>query len=366
MYINFWYPICTSEELDEGKPVRAETIGVRLVAFRDTAGAAHVLSDTCVHRGGSLSEGQVVGDRVKCPYHGWEYSGDGKCAKIPSMNGEKLPARAKVDSYPVAEKYGVVFAFLGDLPEDERPPEPIVNEDGREGWRISGPIVFDIEGYFERSVENGLDPTHNEFVHPAQGAPSVADHQVVVENQEWGSSFEAAFGPYTQETSRQKIAETTGTDGLRAGSWHVGPNTLMTGIYLPKNNTFVQYFFEQPQSKTRTRIFFINARNNTLGADKDEYINSTFLNIVAEDRKIIENLRPFATPETMTKELLTPGDAPIVRYREHLKDWEKRGWRIDWQAVGRDRHDVAYAIPSPSRRESGNWVLDPIPVLPAE
>jgi phenylpropionate dioxygenase-like ring-hydroxylating dioxygenase large terminal subunit len=363
MYINFWYPICTSEDLNEGKPARAETLGVRLVAFRDSKGVAHVLSDTCVHRGGALSEGKVIDDAVQCPYHGWEYGGDGRCTKIPWVNAKKPPARAKVDSYPVTEKYGVVFAFLGDLPEDERPPEPIVHEVDQEGWRVTGPVVFDIEGYFERSVENGLDPLHNEFVHPSQGAPSVSEDQVKVEDQDWGSSFEVQYGGYESEDTLNKIADVDRSEGMSAGSWHVGPNALMTGIYLPQNNSFIQYFFEQPLSKTKTRIFFINARNNTLGADKDDWINESFMKIAGEDRHIIANLRPFATPNTMTKELLTPGDAPIVRYREILKGWESRGWRVDWQAIERDKHDVAYAIPSPARRETGNWVLDPIPVV---
>jgi nitrite reductase/ring-hydroxylating ferredoxin subunit len=61
MYINFWYPICTTEELNEQNPRRAELLGVRLAAFRDESGAAHVLADTCVHRGGSLSKGKVIG-----------------------------------------------------------------------------------------------------------------------------------------------------------------------------------------------------------------------------------------------------------------------------------------------------------------
>jgi phenylpropionate dioxygenase-like ring-hydroxylating dioxygenase large terminal subunit len=366
MYINFWYPICTSVDLDENKPCRAELLGTRLVAFRDTAGQAHVLSDTCIHRGGSLGEGKIVGDCVACPYHGWEYRGDGTCAKIPSMNGKKVPGRAKVDSYPVCEKYGVVFAFLGDLPEAERPPEPHVEEHGQEGWRITGPIVFEIDAYFERSVENGMDPIHNEFVHPAQGAPSVESDNVVMEDREWGSSFEVAFGAYKEEASRQRVAETTKTEGLRAGSWHIGPNALMTGIYLPENNSFVQYFFEAPVSKKRTRIFFVNARNNALDADKDDWINSTFMNIAHEDMAIIQNLRPFGTPDTLTKEFLTPGDAAVVRYREYLAKWQKRGWRIDWQALKRSEEDAVYAIPSPARRESRNWVLDTLPMMPAD
>jgi phenylpropionate dioxygenase-like ring-hydroxylating dioxygenase large terminal subunit len=366
MYINFWYPICTSEELNNDKPIRAELLGVRLAAFRDSAGEAHVLSDVCVHRGGSLSKGKVDGDCVQCPYHGWKYSGNGACAEIPSTNGRKPPARAKIDSYPVYEKYGVVFAFLGDLPEAERPPKPVVDEADQEGWRVTGPVVFEVDAYFERSVENGMDPVHNEFVHPSQGAPAIDEDRFTVEEQPWGCLFEVAFGDYKDVEARQKVAETftDETGGLRAGSWHIGPNTLMTGIHLPNNVSFIQYFFEAPIDKKRTKIYFINARNNTLEADKDEWINGTFMNIAAEDRGIIENLRPHATPDTMTKELLLPGDAAVVKYREYLKTWENQGWRIDWPTLRRDEEDVAYAIPSPARRDSRNWVIDTIPVMP--
>ena len=62
MYINFWYPICKSEELNDDKPVEAQVLGLPFVAFRDSAGKPHVLSDTCVHRGGSLSKGWVKDD----------------------------------------------------------------------------------------------------------------------------------------------------------------------------------------------------------------------------------------------------------------------------------------------------------------
>ena len=60
MYINFWYPICRTDELTDGGPVRSTLLGTQYVVFRDAEGQAHVLSDTCVHRGGSLSKGKVV------------------------------------------------------------------------------------------------------------------------------------------------------------------------------------------------------------------------------------------------------------------------------------------------------------------
>jgi phenylpropionate dioxygenase-like ring-hydroxylating dioxygenase large terminal subunit len=116
MYINFWYPVARSEEISADKPLRVNLLGLSFVAFRDEDDTAHVLADTCVHRGGSLGEGVMHNGRVACPYHGWQFDGTGKCAHIPSLGDNKTPARAKVDSYPVQERYGIVFAFLGDLP----------------------------------------------------------------------------------------------------------------------------------------------------------------------------------------------------------------------------------------------------------
>ncbi len=177
MYINFWYPVIRSEDLANDKPERIKMLGLNFVAFRDDHGNACVLSDTCVHRGGSLggawSAGNVpriVNGCIVCPYHGWEFNGEGKCVNIPSIGyGKKTPARAKVDAYPVQEKYGIVFAFLGDLPEAERPPLLNLEEYNDPAWRANSVLVLDVPYYYERSIENGLDPAHYEFVHPTHG-----------------------------------------------------------------------------------------------------------------------------------------------------------------------------------------------------
>ena len=201
MYINFWYPICLTDELTDEAPRRVELLGLRFVAFRDGDGQAHVLSDTCVHRGGSLSRGKVKDGCVECPYHGWRFNGYGQCVHIPSMPDEKPPARAKVDSYPVEEKYGIVFAFLGDLPEDERPPITPVPELGQEGWRPSPIAILEVDCYYERSMENGLDPAHNEFVHPGQGYPPPRYETFETYDCDWGTGFWMNFGDPVLEMS---------------------------------------------------------------------------------------------------------------------------------------------------------------------
>ena len=370
MYMNFWYPVGRSEDLVAAEPLRVQVLGLPFVAFRDSAGHAHVLSDTCIHRGGALSAGKVSGDHVVCPYHGWEYAGDGRCTRVPSLGDKKPPARAKVDSYPVEERYGIVFAFLGDLPEAERPPIYDVEEYGTDGWK-SELYILDVNCYYERSVENGLDPIHNEFVHPLQGAPMMSPEAqakpVPVTEIPWGTKFFVPFpGKGDEDTTlaTQRAGEPAGA----AGSWHQGPNQLVTWIefMMQEDGTrtaFHQYFFEQPIDDSHTRIFFLNVRNWLLEDDKDATVRDVTMRIVEEDIGILEKLEPVRTPETNTKEVLVPGDHAVVRYRESLRDWEKNGWRIDFRALQAQKGDIAFAIPCPERRESGNWVLDPVPLV---
>ncbi len=367
MYINFWYPIARSTDITTDKPLRVELLCLPFVAFRDSQGKAHVLSDTCVHRGGSLSLGKVKDDCVVCPYHGWRFSGDGKCALVPSLGADtKPPARAKIDSYPVQERYGIVFAFLGDLPEAERPPLYDIPEYGTAEWKCQL-YVLDLAAYYERSMENGLDPIHNEFVHPMQGAPLMSLERqrqpVPVEDIPWGTKFYVPFGEkldHNTDLSSVKTGERVGA----AGSWHQGPNQLVTWIDLTKTNSFHQYLFEAPVDEGHTRIFFLNMRNWLTDDKHDQRMEDVTLQIVHEDIKVLERLNPVRTPDTNTKEILVPGDYALVRYREWLKTWDAQGWRIDTKALRAKQGDIAMAIPSPGRREAGNWVLDTIPLIP--
>ncbi|MGI9329676.1 MAG: Rieske 2Fe-2S domain-containing protein [Gammaproteobacteria bacterium] len=364
MYINFWYPVCKADELTPDEPRRVELLGLRFVAFRDSAGDPHVLSDTCIHRGGSLSRGKLADDCVECPYHGWRFAGDGNCVRIPSMaEGKTPPARAKVDSYPVQEHYGIVFAFLGDLPEDERPPVCPVAEYGQEGWRANEIAILEIDCYFERSMENGLDPVHNQFVHPAQGFPPMLEDTLKMRREDWGNGFWVNFG--LPDLSRTTLAtdENTRPGEFRAGSWFHGPNTLVTSIFINKDSNMVQYFFEAPVNDNQTRIYFLNMRNCMFEDGMDETIMKINLGIAHEDIGILQELWPVRTPDNLTKELMTPSDKVIVDFRERLAEWKNLGWEIDRKAMRANHGDVALTIPCPARKNAGNWILDTVPLL---
>jgi len=361
MYINFWYPICVGSQLHD-QPQRITLLGLRFAAFRDSQHEAHVISDTCIHRGGSLSKGWVSDDCIVCPYHGWQYDGAGHCTNIPAQKSAKTPARAKIDSYPVVERYGIVFAFLGDLAKEERPPLFDIPEWEQDGWRAGKPVVREMNCFYERSVENGLDPFHNEFVHPSQGLPKIREDTIAINEMEWGTHFIAKFGELQEKVSGEEQLESA-PDQLRAGSLYHGPNTLVTDIHFNDENAFIQYVFEAPVNRNTTRVFLVNMRNCMLGEELDERVKEINQRVADEDVAILENLWPVRTPDTTTKELLTSGDEMVVRYRQHLDIWNKAGWRIDVKQLERQSGDVAYAIPSPDRRESGNWILDEVPLL---
>ncbi|MCB2107499.1 MAG: aromatic ring-hydroxylating dioxygenase subunit alpha, partial [Rhodobacteraceae bacterium] len=169
MLINFWYAAEQSDAITQS-PKHIRMLGFEFALFRDSAGRAHCVSNICVHRGASLAHGQVRDDCIECPYHGWLFRGqDGICTKIPSLGKDgKIPTRAKIDAYPVQERYGLIFVFLGDLPENKRPPLIDVPEWGRSEWRFTSNI-YTVNANIQRLVENTLDPAHTEFVHPVMG-----------------------------------------------------------------------------------------------------------------------------------------------------------------------------------------------------
>ncbi len=370
MFINFWYWAAKSDELGETL-LHRRMLGQDFVLFRDSRGAAHCLSDVCVHRGGSLAHGKRKGDCVECPYHGWQFNGDGVCTRIPSMGPDaKIPARAKVDSYPVVERYGLVFAFLGDLPEAERPPIMDIPEFGKEGWRETYQ-VFEWDFDYKRSIENGIDSAHNEFVHTTHIAQNLADEHYIVPDidlldTEWGTGFYSRMPaqPLTEErmrkeSGREKEAEIT------VGTGHHGPSCLWTYIHPSETMKIHQYLLETPVDAGRTRLVLVNLRDFMPTEEMDEPVNERNKFVALQDRDVLLGVRPKITPRTNTREIFVPADKPIARYREFVKEWESRGWRIDVDKVERNDDKAAYAIPSPARRESKGWVLDAVPLLPA-
>ena len=370
MFINFWYPATKSEDLKE-EPLQIQILGQDLVVFRDSTGRAHCLHNVCVHRGGSLAHGKRKGDCIECPYHGWQFDGDGKCTRIPSLGPDaKIPPRARVDSYPTAEKFGLVHVFLGDLPEAERPPIMDIPEYSQEGWRPTiQNWVFAID--YKRSIENGIDPGHSEFVHPTHGYSGANDdYKLEIAEPiitEWGSGIvDKREGPPLPDSEMRETGGRSQPAVVESRTGHHCVNAVWTEIHLSPEMWMHQYLYEAPIDAGHTSIYLINMRNFMIDPEHDERVMHRNEVVALQDRDVMEPLRPILTPRTNTKEVFVVGDEPVARYRTWLKEWEELGWRIDTNKLEQDNSKTVYAIPSPARRSKKGWAFDPIPLLPGK
>lgn len=367
MFINFWYPAELSANVKEA-PLRLRMLGQDFVLWRDSGGKVHCLSNTCSHRGGSLGDGRLRGDFIQCPYHGWRFDGDGNCRAIPSLGPKpKIPSRTRVDAYPVTERYGLVFCFLGDLPENERPPIMDIKEWEQPGWTHTVQ-QYEFPISFQRSMENGIDPAHNEFVHDTHGFKGEWEDyrtpEVVLEETPWGTGFgEWIKAPPLPEKEMQKASGRTENAMIWVGTGHEGAASLWTFIHPTEAMHIHQYVYECPIDEYHVRIFLINLRNFLQDAAHDQRIIARNEYVIFQDRDVLQKLHPSQTPKTNDTEFFMPADLCIGRYREKLRQWEQQGWRIDTDTARRNAASVAYAIPSPARRNAAAWVLETVPLI---
>ncbi|MFO1355420.1 MAG: Rieske 2Fe-2S domain-containing protein [Gammaproteobacteria bacterium] len=372
MFINFWYVAAQSGEITFGaeRPVKVRMLGHNFALWRDKSGQVRCISDTCSHRGGALADGRIRGDCVECPYHGWTFSGDGQCVRLPSLGpNAKIPDRTQVDAYPVQEKYGLVHVFLGDLPEAERPPIIDIPEYDNPAWRfIRLGLTWNVD--YKRAIENTMDPGHNEFTHPTHGFLGVKPDYYVrdyeVEDRPWGTgSWHHMDTPTLAQRDMNQAAGRTGDKVVQNGAGHFGPHCTWTHIHPSDQAHMHGYAFHTPVDEVTDRICVLFGRSFLADAKYDQTFEARAAFIAEQDRYVLEPLHPKLTPHQNTHEFFVPADKTIARYRDYIRQWEERGWRIDITRLRADRDTVVHAIPSPARRERKGWVLPAVPLMAA-
>ena len=88
-----WYPLCRSSELKPRQILKRKAFGDSWAVFRTERGQLGAVQAQCIHMGADLSRGRVVGERLQCPLHEWEYNASGVCEHIPAES--VVPARAR-------------------------------------------------------------------------------------------------------------------------------------------------------------------------------------------------------------------------------------------------------------------------------
>ncbi len=161
----YWQPVLLSWELPvpDCAPVRVRLLGEDLIAFRDTDGEAGLLDAYCPHRRAPMFFGRNEDCGLRCVYHGWKFDRHGDCVDMPSEPDDTpLKARVKIKSYPVYEKAGVIFAYMGP-PEKKSPPPDYEWMRAPETHRYVSK-TFEACNYLQ-ALEGGLDTAHSSFAH---------------------------------------------------------------------------------------------------------------------------------------------------------------------------------------------------------
>jgi carbazole 1,9a-dioxygenase terminal dioxygenase component len=125
-------------------------------------GRVNAVQDRCLHRGVRFSARPecFAEGRITCWLHGFTYDvADGKLVDIIAAPGAGLIGKDNLKTYPVQERNGLIFVFVGDMDpppplDDDTPPTYLDEDMATEG------IARVVNSNWRVACENGNDATH--------------------------------------------------------------------------------------------------------------------------------------------------------------------------------------------------------------
>lgn len=306
-YQHVWFVIARSEDIDTPQP--AQLLDQKLVVFRDRDGVAHVLDRRCIHRGGDLSAGVVVDTAIQCPYHGWRFEGNtGACSSLPSLaEGQAIPPKAAVKSYPVVERFGMVWTCLGDPLFDV--PNPPEIDDLTLEWRSAEPIHAGCG--FMAATENFRDMAHFPFVHER----SMGDVSKVVPKLDVKRVGREVWASYLYEQVKGSSFSEVGTSWMHYHSYAPGIATILYD-FGPEIGKRYLVDFPSPVSYDRCIIFWAVAVDKDFQGGTVDEILAIETEVFDEDTPILQGLEPAEVPlGGQAVEVSCPADVYTLNYR---------------------------------------------------
>ena len=287
---NFWYAAAWSEEITS-VPLARRILDRPVALFRTESGTAAAFDDCCPHRMVPLSRGRVEGESLRCAYHGLRFDCTGTCVEIPGQ--ASIPPRAKVLSYPLAERWKLAWIWLGDPAKADPALIPELPWLGSPAWvDAHGLIVYDCN--YVLLLDNLIDLSHTTFVHQRTiGTDDVAKTavkttgdaaRVLVErymNDTEPSIMYRKIGGFTGKVNRwQKIEFTPPTNIVidagavpaASGDPNRGINTRIINIITPQTPTSTFHFWAFARDfkldDPDTTGYLVNAIETTFNEDK--------------------------------------------------------------------------------------------------
>lgn len=298
---NGWFGIADSGDLPSGALRPARAFGRELLLFRGRDGAVRVFDAYCPHLGAHLGHGgTVVGDTLRCPFHGWRFDGSGRCVEIPYAS--RIPPQARLEALPVEERNGVILTWhhaRGEPPTWHVPELP--------EWRAAGwtePVVrrFRVRAHCQEMAENVVDDAHFKYVHGTFTKPE--------------SSAEID-GPVFRAVQRTRMGTPRGEVEGRIEIESFGFGLGVTRFRGVVDTLVLVSGFPVDEEVTETTLRF---RVRDLGDDAaNRGVGKAF---VAEiDRQFAQDIPIWENKAHWTRPLLCDGDGPIALLRRWARQF---------------------------------------------
>ena len=310
----FWYPVMPLSELTAG-PQSFQLLGKNLALWLDHTGSPAAVCDRCCHRSAKLSKGIVLDGAIRCPYHGWSFSAEGTCVKVPQLNGS-IPKTYGVDAYRCQERYGYVWVCLDkpltdipDLPEAADPDFRLIPE-FYEQWHCAG----------LRLMENSFDNAHPHFVHAKtfgveqEPVPPQPD---VFEETEFGLRMRYVLPVFNSDMQKQNLQMDAGrTVRISEGTWYL-PFIRTLKITYPNGLVHLIFTAATPIDDRSSQIVQFCLRNDTEAAVTAESVIAFDRAVTLEDRVILEGT-DYDVPLSVSDEQHMVTDKPGIVMRRKL------------------------------------------------
>ena len=310
-------------------------LGCDFVLFRDAAGAVACLA-TLLHRGAALGGGELDGRGSRARTTAGSSTPTAAAPRSPPWAPRsRHRRRVRVDSYPTQEKYGWVWAFLGDLPEAERPaiPELFPEYDDPADWHRM-PYGFEAKANWMRFEENSLDTAHTNFVHRQFGAkrnPKLESYPI--EQTEWGA-----------RVARLKPAPTARPEDRARWPSCWRPSGARPSVTLEFSLVGLCHRIQPTFREGMSQINFTARTPVDAGAQPRHRLAGAQLPAGAavrrrahgghparrrEDLWVVERVEPKLTPRSLTEEFLVETDGMEVAFRKTVARCARPGDEID-------------------------------------
>lgn len=322
-----WYGVAFSEDLAPGEVKPIHFFGKDMVLFRTESGEAKVLDAFCPHLGAHLGYGgRVVGDRIACPFHGWEFNGTGQCTRVPyarNMPPKVAGGKEAIYPYPVVERNQAIFVWYHPQRTAPTFDFDVLPEFSSPDWVISQRNQWVINTTLQETAENPVDAAHFVYVHRALEMPT---GDSVFEGVQRSSRYEAkvpvigADGRYDPSAGSQSLFLHTVQQGpgFTFQRFTGALNIVLMGLATPisASQMRLDFAFAEPKEMTDAERMLANFTK-------------------AEIKKQAENDMPIWEHKIyLDTPTLCDGDGPIHQFRKWFRQFYAEAGPEGLRAVG--------------------------------